>query len=697
MHLHAAVSRFRTLLKSYFFPGETRRKSRQTRGLLLLGALITTPVFPVLPAAGNEVDFANLTLEELTNIQISSLGRKRTAVFSTPGAASIITSEEIQRSGATDLAAAVRLAPGLQVARTGSSGYAISARGFNDATSSKLLVLMDGRSIYSQLTGGVQWAYQTVMLQDVARIEVLRGPAASLWGANAVNGVINVVSKSAHETLGSFVSIAHGDELRADVVVRQGVRLNPSSALRVYGSYQNNGNYGTPPALDSRGWETQLVGTRYDWERPTGGGFTLIGEYREADFKSGNILPSLLPPYLSYYPDPTRNRGANVIGRWVTPIGQESELRIQGSFERQSSRHILGAEVRHVGDFDLQLTSHPLPRHDLLAGFTYRRISDDIESTPWLRYGVPSASNQFYGAFIQDEISLIPQRLSFTIGAKFERNSYTGWEPQPSARILWHPSKNNSLWAGISRAARIPSRSEHGVELLAFVLPPTPDVPLPTAITAIGSSALGSEHLTAYEVGHRFKWGSQFSIDTALFYNEYKDLRGVRPESGHLDFNPVPHLRYDLIAINNLHGRTYGGEIAVRWEPVSFWKMDGSVSSLRTHLGEDRPGLTPDVSLAGLEGNSPREEYKFRSSFMWGRGWELDIIGRSVGRLPAPDVPAYTNADIRLAWSPNARWTFELVGRDVLDSRHPEISTNFLGTELHEVPRNFYARVTFRY
>ncbi|HRE83731.1 MAG TPA: TonB-dependent receptor [Opitutaceae bacterium] len=659
--------------------------------------ILTSSALWVGTVSGHDVDFASLTLEELADIQISSLGRKRTAVFSTPGAASIITSEDIRQSGATDLATAIRLAPGLQVARTGSSGYAISARGFNDATSSKLLVLMDGRSIYSQLTGGVQWAYQTVMLPDVARIEVLRGPAASLWGTNAVNGVINVVSKSAHETLGSFVTVAHGDELRADVAVRQGVRLNPSSALRVYGSYQNNGNYGAGRAMESHGWETQLVGARYDWERRNGGGFTLIGEYREADFRAGNFLPSLLPPYISYYPDPTWNRGANVIGRWVMPIGQESELRVQGSFERQSSRHSLGSEVRNVGDFDLQLTSHPLPRHDLLAGFTYRRISDDIESSPWLRYGVASASTQFYGAFIQDEISLIPQQLSFTIGAKFERNSYTGWEPQPSARILWHPSKNNSLWAGVSRAARIPSRSEHGVELLALVVPPTPEFPLPTAVTAVGSSSLDSEHLISYEVGHRFKWGSQFSIDTALFYNDYNDLRGIRPESVYLHGNPVPHFRYDLVAINNLHGRTYGGEVTVRWEPVSFWKVDGSVASLRTHLGEDRPGLTPDVSLAALEGNSPREEYKLRSRFTWAKAWELDIIGRSVGRLPAPNVPAYTNADVRLAWSPNAHWTFELVGRDILDSQHPEISTNFLGTELQEVSRNFYARVTFRY
>lgn len=648
-------------------------------------------------APAQEVDFTDFSIEELSNVQISSLGRKRTAVFSTPGAASIITREDILRAGAVDLATAIRLAPGLQVARSSSTGYAVASRGFNDFTSSKLLVLMDGRSIYSHLSGGVRWGYQMVMLEDVARIEVLRGPAASLWGANAVNGVINVVSKSAHETLGSYASVAFGDELETDVSVRQGVRLTPASAVRVYGSYQQNGNYGATLTRGSRGWNSKLLGARYDWEGRAGGGFTLIGEYRAVDIKSDSFLPTLLPPYTTVMPEDQDLQGGNLIARWVHPLGNETELRVQGSFERLDGDILLGGERRDTMDLDIQVTAHPFPRHDILGGMTYRYTDDDVISSYWVKFQTPSAFTRYYGAFIQDEISLIPQKLSVTIGAKIERNSYTGWEPQPSIRGLWHPTPNHALWAGISRAARIPSRLEHGVKYFTYTVPPSPTIPLPTAVNAVGSSDFDSESLTAYEAGHRFKIGSRFSIDTALFYNSYTHLRGFQSQLPSLSYEVVPHFEQNLVVSNNLQGYTYGGEVSLHWSPTSIWDIDASVASVRTHLEDLNPGPIPDPSLEGLEGNTPREEFKLRSGLTLPRGWRLDLTARHTGRLAFRNVEPYTGLDIRIAWSPDPRWTFEAVGRDVLDAQHAEVVDNYFEPEAKKINRSFFVKITFRH
>ncbi len=661
-----------------------------------LGLVLLTGVVAAL-ASAQEIDFTDFSIEELSDFQISSLGRKRAAVFSTPGAASIITRDEILRSGAVDLAAAIRLAPGLQVARSSSSGYAVAARGFNDFTSSKLLVLMDGRSIYSHLSGGVRWGYQTVMFEDVARIEVLRGPAASLWGANAVNGVINVVSKSAHETLGSYASIAFGDELETEASLRQGVRLNAASAIRVYGSYQQNGGYGTTLGRGSRGWNNRLLGARYDWERRAGGGFTLISEYRAIALKSDSLLPSVLPPYAAVIPENQKMNGGNALARWVQPLGNDSELRMQGSFERLNGDILLGGERRDTMDLDIQITAHPLPRHDILGGMTYRYSTDEVTSSYWAKFQTPSASLRYYGAFIQDEISLIPQKLSVTIGAKIERNSYTGWEPQPSLRGLWHPGPNHALWAGISRAARIPSRFEQGVKYFTHTLPPTSTMPLPTAVYALGSSDFDSENLTAYEAGHRFKIGSGLSVDSAVFYNAYTHLRGFRSQPGAVSHEVVPHWEHHLVVANNLRGHTYGGEISLRWAPALLWDLDASVASVRTHLKESNPGPIPDLSLEGLEGNSPREEFKLRGGLVLPRGWRLDLTARHTGRLAFRHVEAYTGLDLRIAWSPGPKWTFEVVGRDLLTAQHAEVVDNYFETEAQKIDRNVFVRVAFRH
>jgi len=642
-------------------------------------------------------DFSDLSLEELIQVEISSLGRKSSPVFDTPAPAYIVTGDEIHRSGALTLPEVLQLAPGVQVSRINSASYAITIRGFNDATSNKLLVLMDGRSLYNQLFSGANWMFQETMLSDVSRVEVQRGPAGTLWGANAVNGVINLVTKNAHSTIGSLVSVAHGDHLDSATEVRHGWKINPATAARVYAKYQDQDNFGTHFGPGSKGWNSLLAGARVDWDRPGGGGLTVIAEHRELHANGTALEPILVFPYAEPYDDPQLARGTDVSVKWNQPVLTDGSLSIQASVEHGDTNQINWGERHTTADLDAQLTLHPLPRNEVITGVTYRSTSDHLRKSQWLHYTNPAATTSFLGAFVQDEISLVPQHVSLTLGTKIERNSYSGWETQPSARLLWHPTKEQAVWAAVSRAARTPSRSERGVEWNAATMAPTPELPLPGKIIALGASDFSSEHVTAFEAGHRFQPSKRFSADTSVFYSEYTDLRGLRPEFIPPDFTSPPvHYTYRYTATNNLEGHTCGGEISVRWQPLNHIHFDSSLAVVRTRL-QAPAGAPPDDSIAGLIGNTPREEYKLHVAWDISSQWAIDLFGRRTGRLTESGVPGYTGLDARLSWRPRPDLEFELVGHDLLDPYHAEMSGFFVGNEVQQIARSVFFRVTYKH
>jgi iron complex outermembrane receptor protein len=643
-------------------------------------------------------DFADLSLEQLIQVEISSLGRKTATVFDTPAPAYIVTNDEIHRSGALNLPDVLRLVPGVQVSRSSPSNYAITIRGFNDLTSNKLLVLMDGRSLYNQLFSGANWTFQELMLSDVSRVEVQRGPAGTLWGANAVNGVINIVTKNAHSTVGSLVSFAAGDILDSATEIRQGWNFTPSTAARVYAKYQEQDSDGAISGTGSKGWNSLLAGTRLDWDRPGGGGLTLIAEHRELRVKGDVSEPTLVPPYYETFNDPQLTRGTDLSFKWTQPIFTDATLSAQASLEHGDTDQFNAGERHTTADIDTQLTLHPLPRNEVITGITYRSTSDHLRNSLWYQYGVEAATTTFVGAFVQDEIALRPNIVSLTVGAKIERNSYSGWETQPSARILWHPTKRQTLWAAVSRAARTPSRSERDITLFAAVYPPTPDVPIPGKLIAHGASDFSSEHVTAFEAGHRFQVGGQFSIDTSLFYSEYSDLRGLRPGYIPPDYSSVPvYYTYLYTATNNLKGDTSGGELALRWRAAGNLKFDASVASVRTTLEQSPASAVPDASIPGLIGNTPHEEYKFHAAWDISTDCSLDVFARRTGRLPESGVSSYTGLDLRLSWRPRTDWEIELVGHDLLDPYHPEISGFFLGSDVQQIARSYFFRVTYKH
>ena len=672
-------------------PPKRTKKTRFT-AILACGCALTSAV------EAQTTDYTALSLEELSLVPITTLGRKQTTVEDTPAAAFVVTGDDIHRTGALDFAEALRLVPGMEVARINSLDYAISIRGFNDSTSNKLLVLMDERPLYSTAFTGTNWNYYELDLEDVARIEVLRGPGASLWGANAMNGVINVVTKSAGDTLGAMATVASGDQLGLSSTVRDGWRVSDNSAARVYAKFQEEGSFGATTESASGGWDSRLVGTRYDWDGTGGEVLTLIGEYRYLRDYSDTLLPSVLPPdYLIQEDEVKRTEGGNLSAHYSSPIFGSGQISLLTSYEHVSSSQIVYGEDRDTYNADLQFTLHAGLRNEVITGATYREDHDALTSSQWLSYSVRETSTVFTGAFVQDEFTAVPNALSITAGTKIERNSFSGWEVQPSLRSIWRPNATQRVWVGISRAARTPSLSERYVDYFAAVLPPGPTSPLPVALRAFGSNNFESEHVDAYELGYRYQPTLRLSFDLSLYDNQYTDLRGLVGQPPQVAYLPAPHIEEDYTVSNDLHGSTKGGEGSVRWQPSSKWTLEGSASLIRYDLNEASPGPVPDPTIGGLIGSTPRGEYKLRVEWDPTPHWSADAIARYTDALTGPGIAPYTGLDLRLAWKPRADVELEIVGRDLLQPQHAESSSAFLGSDVREIYRSGFIRVTYRH
>ncbi|HEY3754779.1 MAG TPA: TonB-dependent receptor [Opitutaceae bacterium] len=646
-------------------------------------------------------DFTDFSLDELAHYDVTSLGRKDASVFDTPAPVDVITGQAIHDTGVLTLPEALRLAAGVQVSQIDGENYSIAIRGFDDATSSKVLVLMDGRSVYDQLYSGTDWGLLDLVMDDVSRIEVQRGPAGALWGANAVNGVINIVSKNAHATQGQLVSVESGDQVREAVTVRDGFEFSPALAARVYAKFQDQGSYGADQyGYGVRDWNSRLAGTRIDWDRPGGGGLTVIGEYREVRADDLTMQPTLTAPYSTLISLQSRERSADLSAHWTQPVTDDGQLSILAAVERGDEQGAfesdLTGEHHTVVDIDSQVTLHPLPGNEVIAGATYRDTADSIVNTPWLIYDVPVATTDFYGAFVQDEISIIPDVLRVTAGSKFERNTYTGWETQPSVRVLWHPTKAQSVWFAVSKAARTPSRAERGVRLWAATLPPSLQLPVPTELIAVGDPNFTSEHVLSYEFGHRYDLGTAFSIDTSLYYSDYTDLRGLVPSFWPPTYTaPFATIEYD--ATNNLTGHSYGGEISLQWHPTSSVQVSASADTLHLSLNEIMPTQMPDPSIPGLIGSSPHQEYKLHLTWHPVDAWTFDVAARHTSPLTESKVPAYDGLNARLSWNIRPDLELEIVGRDLLKPLHYEGASAFIETVALPIARSYYFGITYRH
>jgi iron complex outermembrane recepter protein len=673
---------------------------------LLRIALAASLCTAALPATA-DAPLADLSLEDLLGIEVTSVSRKAQRLTDAPAAAFVVTNEDIQRSGATSIPEALRMVPGVEVARLGAGRWAVSARGFNGRFANKLLVLMDGRSVYSPLFSGVFWEAEDTLLEDIERIEVIRGPGAAMWGANAVNGVINIITKKARDTQGGLVAARAGIQETASLSARYGGSAGDGGFFRVWGKTFEHDESSAPGGRSDANdhWKASRTGFRLDKNLAAGSNLTLIGNAYDGKSNDTMMFPSLYAPYQLPTPVAQKNRGTNLLGRldWTLESGSQATLQ---SYVDVTELDILplAKERRTTLDVDFQHRLQAGTRHDVIWGLGYRWSSDDLSTgnmaastgTSYLTFAPKSRDQSLISAFLQDEITLVPETWKLMLGAKLEHNSLTGFEPQPSIRLLWTPTSKDSVWAAASRAVRTPSRAERDVQINYAVIPPSPQSPLPILTPIQPNPDLDSERLTAFELGYRAQLTPKLSVDAAAYYNDYDKLRSAVTLGQGIVMGLPPYLTATSQTSNALKARTHGFELAVDWHPAEWWRLQSAYTyqSLKARRNGD---MANDDSAAMVEGLSPRHSFSLRSSFNLTPNQQLDIWARRVGALGYFNIPAYTAVDLRYAWKMSKNLELSLVGQNLFDPRHAEFASDFLSAQSAEIVRGGYVQLKWRF
>ncbi len=634
-------------------------------GIVALGAVLeTAAALAADSSAGlrSPQDIARLRIEELADIEITSVSKKQELLSDAAAAVFVITHEDIRRAGATSLPEALRLAPNLQVAQTNANTYAISARGFNIGGANKLLVLIDGRSVYSPLNSGVFWDAQNVMLEDVERIEVISGSGGTLWGSNAVNGVINIITRKAADTQGALLSLGAGNR-ESMAAVRQGWKLGDDASMRVYAKgfrRTDTENAAGVGAGDS--WHARQAGFRADWGAE-GNGVTLQGDVYEGVYD----LPSNLD-------DKTRS-GGNLLGRWSRTLASGSSFQVQAYFDRvrQTVPGVAGfGESSDTYDIQAQHRFTLGNAHDLVWGGGYRLWRNVQTNGPLIAFVPPSFDLKLADLFVQDTISL-DEHLKLTLAAKLEHNSYTGMEIQPNARLAWKPNEHSLLWSAVSRAVRTPSRVDRDFYVLNF-----PALPLQ------GGPDFRSEKLTAYEIGYRAQPSPSLSYSVSAFYNAYDYLRTIEPGPGGA-----------VVLGNQIEGNTYGVEMWGSYRINDDWRLSAGYSALRERLQykPDSARSPLNGSVTSATGNDPAHQFSLRSTMNLPHATELDLTLRRIGALPDPAVPAYTALDARLGWHVSKDLELSFSATNLTDGRHPEFGA---APSRSEIGRSFFLSLLWK-
>jgi iron complex outermembrane receptor protein len=607
--------------------------------------------------SGQELKGKNL--EELMQMDVTSVSKHAAPLFETPAAVQVVAQEDIQRSGATTLPEALRLAPNLGTAQIDSRQWAISARGFNGTAANKMLVLIDGRSVYTPLYSGVFWDVQNLFLPDIERLEVVSGPGGTLWGANAVNGVINVIPRRSGDPASQGWN-AYGGAGTTDRVfggVRYGGHLGERATYRVYGMYFDKDNSMRSSGLDgSDAWRVGQGGFRADWD---------------ANEKDAMVFEGDL--YAGTASEPVNGdiqvNGGNVLGRWTHTVDEHSSFEIQSYFDR--THRILPntfGENLNTYDFDFQHRLHSAGLIDFTWGVGFRYYMDDVENTPVLAFLPPNLDFRLYTAFLQDEITIV-EHLSLTLGSKFERNDFTGLQFQPSARLSWLVSPDHFLWTSVSRAVRTPSRIDRDLYV--------PGVP---PYLLAGGPNLRSEKLVALELGYRFS-SRLATLDVATFYNLYDDLRSVEPGP-------------PWVIANGLEGTSSGAEIVLSCQPTDWWRLRTGYVFFQEFIAV-KPG-SHDINMGLGEGNDARHRLKIHSLMNLTKHIELDAWLRGVSdlTLASAPVPGFVTLDLRLALNVSRNLAVSVTGQNLLRDRHPEFGSP---AARNEIERAVLGRIDWTY
>jgi len=605
----------------------------------------------------------NMSVEDLMNIEVTSVSKRPEKLSEVASAIQVITQEDIRRSGAVNLPDALRLSPNLQVAQYNAYAWVISARGFNNVFSNKLLVMIDGRTVYSPLFAGVYWDAQSVPLQDIDRIEVISGPGGTLWGANAVNGVINIITKKAKDTQGLYVSAAGGGHsLHDQYVARYGGHIGNAITYRVYGQRNDTDptqNINKQPNAD--GWNFNQGGMRMDYDAGNADKLSL-----EASFAGGTEHTN---------PGPSSFDEQNAVGQWQHTFSERSDMQVQAYYNRTWRRDRPGTINDQMQTYDIDLQHHfQLGKaNNFVWGLGYRLMRDNSQNTNTFVGFLPAIRTlELYSAFVQDEIQLVPDKFKLTLGTKLLHNIYTGFEWQPSARLTWLPGNQQTVWAAVSRAVRTPSRIDVDYHIPTYPVPPTTQ-------NVGGGPNFVSEKLLAYELGYRVQPINGASLSIAAFYNKYDDLYSVEV---------VPGTKTYLIQ-NGMEGNSQGVEISGLYQVTGNWRLRGGYTFFHKNV-RDKPGHSFDTTY---EGTDPQGQAVLQSMFDINKHFQFDLTGMYMDGRPlsvvagVPEVNAYANLDARLAWH-SGKLEISIVGQNVMNPSHIEYGSN-------RILRNIYGKIAF--
>jgi iron complex outermembrane recepter protein len=634
-----------------------------------------------------------LTLEQLGNLRVTTATREPTEVWKTTAAVYVITHEDIQRSGAGSIPEALRLAPGVEVARIDSNKWSIGIRGFGSRLSRDVLVLIDGRTVYTTLLAGTYWEVQNLMLQDVDHIEVIRGPGATIWGPNALNGVINIITKTSKDTQGTLVSAGGGNIEEGFVSARYGGSMGANFNYRIYGFafdrapefHTDHNNY------DS--WRAVQSGFRMDFASNARDNFTVQGDAYDEGAGETVTATTYAPPYSEILRGTAMLSGWNVLARWQRTEGPGKDMQVQTYFDRSDRREPNFADFRNTVDIDF-LDRFRLPGKQQLSWGLGARASTGTNPTvvSGLYFIPKTRTDALYTGFLLDEIAPVENRLLLSLGTKIIKTNYTGVQLQPTARLLWTPTPKQSFWAAFTHALRTPSDAERAFYLTGFGGLEPNGTPIFARFNP--NSNFRSEELNGYEAGYRQLVVKSLYFDLAAFYNHYGDLFSEDITGApFLENTPPPqHLLLPAQFANGLLGTTRGVELAPDWRPTSFWRLAASYSYLDIKLNKSPGSL--DVGTAPIiEGSSPRHQITAQSDFDV-KHVSFDLTYRFVSALPAQKISSYSTGDARFSWRFRPYLDFSVVGRNLFQPYHYEFASD-PGPNVG-IKRSVYGQITWR-
>ncbi len=641
-------------------------------------------------------DLSNESLEDLMNTEVISVSKTEQKMSQVAAAIFVITQEDIRRSGATDIPDLLRMVPGLDVAQINANTWAISSRGFNARFSNDLLVLIDGRPVYTETFGGVYWDVLSLPMEDIERIEVIRGPGGSVWGANAVNGVINIVTKKTFDTDGGLVVVGGGNVDQGFGTIQYGGKASKAFDYRVFTKYRNQYHLPNGDGLDGGdGWHMLQGGFRIDSVLSSKDTLMLQGDMYSAREGIPTVdFPSVRATARQNIEQLGNLSGGFIQGVWNHTSSPRSDTTLQVSFDRYVRDDLLREDRRTL---DLEFLHHfsGWERQNFIWGMSYRYSTSNTIGNLTGSFVPPDLGTQLFGSFVQDEIAIVPNRLYLTVGTKLEHNYYTGFNFMPSARMAWTPSPHGTLWAAVSKTDRTPSRIDASARATLSGFPGPGGIPV--LVTFIGNPKIKNEGMIAYEAGYRTTVLKQLSIDLAVYYNNYRGQETTEPSTPFMENTPPPpHLVLPSTYGNLMHGETHGVEVVVDWRPTHRWTLSPGYAFEEIHMHLD-PASQDSSSVSAAEKSTPDHSAQLRSRLILWHELRWDASAYFVGRRTDPSETSYTRLDTGLSWDFKERASVSLVGQNLLRDRHEEFvdATGTARTTL--VKRSAYVKLSWRF